>query len=110
MNFLPSVSIDNMSAEYENEEFRTLRRQYFALYPLHQLRLPQAQVLARNQMFLRGQMLEDPKLERYQPESGYRKSFWRRIIGALEEGVQRLAGEDEEVVSISCRDELKANG
>lgn len=83
----------------ESEQLETLRSQYFALYPLHQLRLPRPDVLARNQVFLKEHILEDPKLGQYQPEAGYRKTFWRRVVTALEEGVRTLAKEDDEAVS-----------
>lgn len=83
----------------EPEQLQTLRRQYFSLYPLHRLQLPKSDVLARNQVFLKEHVLEDPELGRYQPEAGYRKTFWRRVIMALEEGVAILSDQDDEAVS-----------
>lgn len=76
----------------------TLRRQHFALYPLHQLRLPPPTVLAKNQDFLRHNIFHDRFLATYQPEAGYRKTFWRRVVAALEEGVRELEAEDSEPV------------
>jgi hypothetical protein len=83
----------------EAEQLQILRRQYFSLYPLHQLRLPDPDVLARNQVFLKEHVLKDTKLEDYQPEAGYRKTFWRRAIAALEEGVRDLSADEDEAVS-----------
>lgn len=83
----------------EHPQLKKLRRQYFALYPLHQLRLPDPLILAKNQVFLKAHILEDPELGRYQPEAGYRKTFWRRIISGLEDGLRELIdeGNDEAV-------------
>lgn len=87
----------------ESEQLQTLRRQYFALYPLHRLQLPKSDLLAKNQLFLKEHVLEDPKLGRYQPEAGYRKTFWRRVVTALEEGVENLLEHDDEAVSSHCK-------
>jgi hypothetical protein len=72
------------------EQLEVLRRQYYALYPLYQLRLPPAQFLAtsQSQSYLLSRILDDPLLSRYPPEAGYQKSFWRRVVAELESGLE----------------------
>lgn len=98
----------------DSEQLRQLRRQYFSLYPLHQLVLPNSSVLARNQAFLKGRIIADPSLGRYQPDAGYQKTFWRRVVSALEDGVRNLVEEDTEIVraptTLICGSMLKLAG
>ncbi|KAK4689063.1 hypothetical protein P7C73_g1024, partial [Tremellales sp. Uapishka_1] len=65
----------------------TLRRQYFALLPPYLLTLPPSSVLSlpSSQRYLIDHLLSDPYLSAFQPEAGYRRTFWRRIIAVLEE-------------------------
>lgn len=64
---------------------QTLRRQYFALVPPYLLQMPNLPPAA--QEWLGDNIIESPLPA---PEEGYRRSFWRRVLPALEEG----AGED----------------
>jgi hypothetical protein len=89
-----------------------LRRQYFALVPAYLLRLPESSVLAQRsaQIYLIGQILRGPGLA--QPETGYRRSFLRRIIPVIENGVRELQVQDPEAVSAAAtaRKVLKRTG
>jgi hypothetical protein len=80
--------------EHRPAQLQTLRRQYYSLYPLYQLRLPPADVLASNQDYLLSQILDDPSLSRSAPEAGYQKTFWRRVVSELEKGVAALVKEE----------------
>ena len=75
-----------------------LRKQYFSLYPLFQLQLPTPGHLAANQGYLISCILDDPALSRYAPEANHQKSFWRRIVQALEIGVEEVAADDQDAV------------
>ncbi len=44
-------------------------------------------------------ILEDEAFAEVQPEAGYRKSFWRKVLSVLEEGVKGLQSIDPEAVS-----------
>jgi hypothetical protein len=80
------------------KQLQTLRRQYYSLYPLFQLRLPSPSILLQNQEYLLSQILDDPSLSKYQPEAGYQKTFWRRVVAQLEDGLQAELGNDPESV------------
>lgn len=82
------------------DELQTLRRQYYSLYPLFQLRLPSPTVLFENQEYLLSQILDDSVLNKYQPEAGYQKTFWRRVVAQLEDGLRDEMDNDPDSV---CR-------
>jgi hypothetical protein len=79
-------------------QLQTLRRQYYSLYPLFQLRLPSPSTLFQNQEYLLSQILDDPSLSKYQPEAGYQKTFWRRVVVQLEDGLRAEMDNDPESV------------
>lgn len=81
---------------------RRLRQQYYALTPSYILSLPDSSDLAsaESQSFLVEAILEDKAFSHVQPEAGYRKSFWRKVLSVLEEGVRELQAIDPEAVSI----------
>lgn len=74
----------------------TLRRQYFALVPPYLLRVPAAVELAsaEGQAFLVSRVLES---DLPSPEAGYQRTFWRRVLPVLEDGVAQ--DDDEDAVS-----------
>ena len=76
----------------------SLRRQHHSLHPSYLLRLAPPEELATpaNQTFLVDYILNDPVIHDVQPERGYRRSFWKRIVIILEEGVKRLQVGDPE--------------
>jgi len=84
-------------------QLQTLRRQYYSLYPLFQLRLPSSTVLFQNQEYLLSQILDDSVLNKYQPEAGYQKTFWRRVVAQLEDGLRDEMDADPDSV---CRTSL----
>ena len=84
-------------------QLQTLRRQYYSLYPLFQLRLPSPAVLFQNQAYLLSQILDDPLLSKCQPEAGYQKTFWRRVVAQLEDGLRHEMDNDPDSV---CRTSL----
>lgn len=90
----------------QGAQLRNLRRQYFSLYPLHQLVLPPSAILANNQTFLKERIITDSVLGRYQPDAGYQKSFWRRVVSKLETGVTELQDDDSDIV---CQREVPSN-
>jgi hypothetical protein len=65
---------------------------------MFKLNLPSPQILLENQFYLISHILDDPTLSRYAPEAGYQKSFWRKIIAGLEDGLGRLMQKDPESV------------
>jgi hypothetical protein len=76
-----------------------LRRQYFSLYPAYLLTLPPASQLAapESQLYLVNRILLDPSMIDRRPETGYKRSFWRRIVQCIEIGLKEL--DDPELVS-----------
>jgi hypothetical protein len=73
-----------------------LRRQYYAHVPAYLLRIPPAEALrsAEGQAALVNLATdESPPL----PEAGYRKSFWKRVLPAVEASFENV-GEDEDGV------------
>lgn len=85
----------------EQGALRRLRQQYYALTPPYVLSLPAPAELAtpRSQAFLVERILADEAFADVQPEAGYRKSFWRKVLSVLEEGVKELQSIDPEAVS-----------
>ena len=81
-------------------QLQILRRQYYSLYPLFQLRLPSPTVLFQNQAYLLSQILDDSVLSKYQPEAGYQKTFWRRVVAQLEDGLRDEMDNDPD--SVCC--------
>lgn len=83
-------------------ELERICAQYFALVPPYLLRLPSSPALAQpeSQRYLVDRLLEE---DRYAaPCAGYRKSFWRYLVGQLERGVcecnaQSAEGDEIEV-------------
>jgi hypothetical protein len=63
----------------------TLYRQYHSLYPPYALQLPSDIALASSQDYLVHNLLHTSFPL---PESGYRRKFWRKVLGALEAGVE----------------------
>jgi hypothetical protein len=80
-------------------DLETLRKQYYSLYPIFKLNLPSPEILLENQSYLISHILDDPNLSRYAPEAGYQKSFWRKVVAGLEDGLERLMEFDPESVS-----------
>ena len=80
-------------------QLELLRRQHHALYPPYLLRLPPPQILAAesSQSFLIEKILFDPIIKHVQPDKGYSRSFWRRIVKHLEEGIHVLQARGEDV-------------
>jgi hypothetical protein len=83
---------------------QSLREQYYALVPPYLLRLPPAEVLGTEeaQTFLVAGILCDEAGELPGPEVGYRRGFWRRVVGVLEEGVGVLRKVNPELELVSC--------
>ncbi len=79
----------------------SLRRQHHALLPPYLLQLPPAHVLAEesSQQWIIHHILNDPDLKSYQPEKGYSRAFWRRIVAELEKGVEHIREESPDSVS-----------
>lgn len=86
----------------------TLRRQYFALVAPYMLRIPGSDVLATApaQEFLVNRLLEGPLP---QPEAGYARGFWRRVLPVIEAGVHAI-DDDDEAVSITERQDGCSGG
>jgi hypothetical protein len=82
------------------QQLETLRKQYFSLYPLFQLQLPPSEVLFYNQEYLLSKILDDPHLAQYHPEAGYQKTFWRRIVAKLEEGLKDIGNKNDDLASL----------
>jgi len=77
-------------------ELDTLRKQYFALVPPYLLHLPSPQTLrsaAAQEALVELAETEDPP----QPEAGYRKKFWKRVLGVLEESFEDADGDEDGV-------------
>jgi len=73
-----------------SEQLQILRRQYHSLYPIFKLDLPPSRILLENQSYLISHILDDTHLSRYAPEAGYQKSFWRKVVARLENGLDEL--------------------
>ncbi|TXT07172.1 hypothetical protein VHUM_03342 [Vanrija humicola] len=71
----------------------TLRRQYFALVPPYLLRVPAPAELssADAQAFLVAHLLESALPA---PDAGYQRTFWRRVLPVLEDGVAQDADDE----------------
>jgi hypothetical protein len=80
------------------QQLGTLRQQYFSLYPIFKLSLPPAKTLLENQTYLLSKILDDPHLSQYAPESGYQKSFWRKVVAQLEDGFKDITEVDPDTV------------
>jgi hypothetical protein len=87
------------STNTPQDQLERLRKQYYSLYPIFKLNLPSPQILLENQSYLISHILDDPTLSNYAPEAGYQKSFWRKVVAGLEDGLGRLMGVDPESVS-----------
>lgn len=81
-------------------QLETLRKQYYSLYPLFKLQLPSSQILLEHQTYLISHILDDPTLRRYAPEVGYQKSFWRKVVAQLEDGLKKVMEVDPDSVCI----------
>jgi hypothetical protein len=91
----------------------TLRRQYFSLLPPRLIDLPPAATLSSidGQTFLVEQLLQipstseashaakSPAMKLQQPENGYKRLFWRKVVQAVEDGLGEV--DDDEAVSLS---------
>lgn len=90
-------------AEEADYDLKELRRQYFSLYPAVFLRLPSSSNLSSSvgQQYLIDHVLADKKLSAKgkEPERGYRKQFWKRIMKDLEAGVEARVEAGEDLVS-----------
>jgi len=80
------------------DQLERLRKQYYSLYPIFKLNLPSPQILLENQSYLISHILDNIDLSRYAPEAGYQKSFWRKVVAGLEDGLGKLMQEDPESV------------
>jgi hypothetical protein len=80
------------------QQLEQLRKQYYSLYPIFKLNLPSPEILLENQSYLISHILDDRNLSRYAPEAGYQKSFWRKIVAGLEDGLGRLMDVDPDSV------------
>lgn len=93
----------------------TLRRQYFALLPPRLITLPSAPILSslNGQAFLVDRLLQlsdnsalpeaegEPSMSRTrlkEPESGYKRLFWRKVVQGVEDGLGEV--DEEEQVSL----------
>ena len=86
------------SIETPQSQLERLREQYYSIYPIFKLNLPSPQILFENQSYLISHILDDPNLSRYAPEAGYQKSFWRKIVAGLEDGLRSMLESDPESV------------
>jgi len=86
------------SIETPQDQSERLRKQYYSIYPIFKLNLPSPQILFESQSYLISHILDDPNLSRYAPEAGYQKSFWRKIVAGLEDGLRRMLESDQESV------------
>jgi hypothetical protein len=80
------------------QQLEQLRKQYYSLYPIFKLNLPSPEILFENQSYLISHILDDPILSNYAPEAGYQKSFWRKVVARLENGLGRLMELDPDSV------------
>jgi len=87
------------STNSAREQLERLRKQHYSLYPIFKLNLSSPEILLENQSYLISHILDDPNLSRYAPEAGYQKSFWRKIVAGLEDGLAGLMKTDAESVS-----------
>ncbi|WWC61828.1 uncharacterized protein I303_104413 [Kwoniella dejecticola CBS 10117] len=89
------------------DDLDRLRKQYFSLFPVYLITLPEPQVLASTdaQRYLVSKLLlleDEGALESEgstrrggrQPEDGYRRNFWRKVVDRMEIGL-RESGDDE---------------
>jgi len=86
------------STNSAQDQLERLRKQYYSLYPIFKLNLPSPQILLENQSYLISHILDDANLSKYAPEAGYQKSYWRKVVAGLEEGLRRLMQEDPQSV------------
>nr|XP_019010914.1 uncharacterized protein I206_04219 [Kwoniella pini CBS 10737]OCF49695.1 hypothetical protein I206_04219 [Kwoniella pini CBS 10737] len=72
-----------------------LRRQYFSLYPIYLINLPEPEILVNvnNQNYLIDKLLGN----KIQPEDEYRKKFWRKVLDFMEIGLKKLKNDDLEI-------------
>jgi hypothetical protein len=98
--------------EESPSDLSELRRQYFSLYPAIFLRLPSTSNLSSSagQQYLIDHILADERLsvKGKEPERGYRKQFWKRVMKDLEAGVEARVEVGEDLVSrlvYTCTDE-----
>jgi hypothetical protein len=81
---------------------KTLRKQYFSLYPPHLVKLdlePQL-TLARNQEWIHRHLLSvDSLAARYPPASDYQRKFWKLLISALDDELRDDEAVAEELAS-----------
>lgn len=71
-----------------------LKRQYFALVPPRLIDLPAPETLITEdtQSYLLEELISPQTLR--QPEDGYRRLFWRKVIDGLEDGLSRIRNDD----------------
>jgi hypothetical protein len=86
------------STNTPQDQLERLRKQYYSLYPIFKLDLPSPEILLENQSYLISHVLDDPNLSNYAPEAGYQKSFWRKVVAGLEDGLGMLMDVDPESV------------
>lgn len=82
-------------------ELKILRRQHHALLPPYLLHIPSAASLIQPaaQEYLVNEVLHDKPIELVKPERGYEKTFWRRIVNVIEDGLREIQNDDSSSVS-----------
>jgi hypothetical protein len=82
-------------------ELSILRRQHHALLPPYLLHIPSAASLIQPaaQEYLVEEILHGKAIELVKPERGYEKTFWRRIVNVLEDGLRKIQDDDPSSVS-----------
>ena len=83
---------------------QTLRKQHHALYPPFLLDFADPASLAQlpAQQWLVDHILFDPAIRGFEPERSYSRSFWRKVVLALEMGVGILLDGDRDCVGSPC--------
>jgi hypothetical protein len=81
---------------------QTLRKQYYSLYPPHLIKLAiePSLSLAQNQAWIYDQLLSPESIAgSYPPADDYQRKFWKLVIAALDEQLNRDEAVMEELVS-----------
>ncbi|KAJ3936148.1 MAG: putative methyltransferase-domain-containing protein [Lentinula lateritia] len=78
-------------------EMFTLLRDYASLVPARFIQIPSNVPYAEINRFLVELLVLNPHFQKYPPSKQYQRSFWKMIIGQLEDILTRTSEEDEEI-------------